>query len=262
MGVLNCTPDSFSDGGLYFGAERAVEKALRMAEEGAGIIDIGGESTRPGAEPVPLDEELRRTIPVVEALARQTDIPVSIDTTKAAVAEKALEKGACIINDISAMRFDEGMMPLAASSGCGCVLMHMRGTPETMQSMTKYGDVVREIRGFLLQRAQTALDNGIGESQLCLDPGIGFGKTFQQNLVLINRLDEIRIPGIPLLAGVSRKGFIGAITGAEARDRLWGTAGAVAAAILRGADIVRVHDPGAIRDVAAVAAAVRRESVQ
>ncbi|RJP28444.1 MAG: dihydropteroate synthase [Candidatus Omnitrophota bacterium] len=259
MGILNVTPDSFSDGGRYYESSQAIKQAYRLIEDGADLIDVGGESSRPGAEEVSLDEELRRVIPVVNEVAGIGKHIVSVDTVKYEVAARALEAGAAIINDISGLRRDRGIGELAASSGAGLILMHMRGTPRSMQSLVHYDDVVSEIRGALADQSRLAQELGVQREQIALDPGIGFGKTPQQNLLLIRCLEQLRVDELPILIGVSRKSFIGEVTHKKVDDRLFGTAGAVAAAILHGANIVRVHDVAEMRDVVAVAAAIDRQ---
>jgi len=262
MGVLNVTPDSFSDGGKFLGVEQAVNHAREMARAGADIIDVGGESTRPGATPVTVDEELRRVMPVVEQL---TDLLVSVDTTKAAVAEKALAAGARIVNDISALRFEPRMVNVVREAGAGLVLMHMQGTPQTMQQAPQYNDVVVEVRAFLAERIAFAEAQGLKKSQIAVDPGIGFGKTVEQNLQLLARLDELTSLGCPVLVGPSRKSFIGKVlapleTGPmrDSDDRLWGTVAIVAWAVTHGARIVRVHDVAEMADVVRMMEAVRQ----
>ncbi|OGW67974.1 MAG: dihydropteroate synthase, partial [Nitrospirae bacterium RIFCSPLOWO2_01_FULL_62_17] len=242
MGVLNVTPDSFSDGGRYLDPGAAVKHALEMVEEGADLIDIGAESSRPGAEPVPEPEELRRLIPVVQEVCRQVRIPVSVDTAKAAVARAAIEAGAAMVNDISACQADPSMANVVAETGAGLVLMHMQGTPRTMQQAPRYGSVVDEVREFLRARMQAAVQAGIAADHILLDPGIGFGKNLEHNLTLLAGLDAFQSLGRPILVGVSRKAFIGEVLGRRTDDRLMGTAAAVAAAVLRGARVVRVHD--------------------
>jgi len=249
MGVLNVTPDSFSDGGRFLEPDAAVKHALEMVEEGADVIDIGAESSRPGAEPVPEEEELRRLIPVVREVFRRMEVPVSVDTTKAAVARRALDAGAAIINDISALQDDPAMAAVVAEAGAGLVLMHRQGTPKTMQQAPRYGDVVADVREFLRERMQAAGRAGIAADHILLDPGIGFGKNLSHNLALLARLEELRPLGRPILVGVSRKSFIGEALDRKAGDRLMGTAAAVAAAVLRGARMVRVHDVRAMKDV-------------
>lgn len=242
MGVLNVTPDSFSDGGRYFDPERAVARGLEMAREGADILDIGGESSRPGAQPVAEDEERRRVEPVVRALARQTDRLISIDTSKASVAAVALEAGAHIINDITALRGDPYMADVARESGAGVVLMHMQGTPQTMQINPSYTDVVREVIDFLRARIAFAESAGISRECLAVDPGIGFGKTVEHNVALLSALLRFAELGRPVLVGVSRKRFLGALTGRDVHDRLVPSLIAMAFALMNGAQIVRVHD--------------------
>lgn len=249
MGILNVTPDSFSDGGLYSSREDAVARAHEMVEAGADIIDIGGESTRPGSEPVSLEEELNRTIPVIEAVASGTDIPISIDTYKSEVAKKALEAGAAIINDISGLRMDPEMIPLAAESKVPVVIMHMQGVPLNMQDNPEYEDVVLDIVKFLRERCLEAVAGGISDEMIIVDPGIGFGKTLHHNLEIIRRLEEFRSLGYPLLLGPSRKRFIGGVLGRETDDRVFGTAAAVSLAVEKGADIIRVHDVEQMADV-------------
>jgi dihydropteroate synthase len=258
MGILNCTPDSFSDGGRYVNREAAVTRGLAMVEEGADIIDVGGESSRPGADPVAEDEELRRVIPVIEELAKKCDVPISIDTMKASVARRALEVGAEIVNDISALTFDAGMREVVARFGAGVILMHMRGLPKTMQvGEITYNDVVGDIISYLEQRMEVAKEGGIPLDRIVCDPGIGFGKTAEQNYAILRRLSEFGSLGRPILIGVSRKSLIGAVTGEGPEGRLEGTAAAVTAAILGGAKVVRVHDVKEMRKVISVADAVR-----
>ncbi len=256
MGVLNVTPDSFSDGGRFLDPGAAVAQAEALVAQGADLIDLGAESSRPGSEPVDETEELRRLMPVIEALAPRVAVPLSIDTTKARVAQRALDAGACIVNDISALRFDPDMARVVATTGAGVVLMHMQGTPQTMQRTPQYDDVVSEVRAFLAARMAAAREAGIRPDQILLDPGFGFGKTVTHNLTLLARLDELAALGRPVLAGVSRKAFIGQILAREVGDRLMGTAAAVALAVERGARLVRVHDVGAIRDVVRMTEAV------
>ena len=258
MGVLNVTPDSFSDGGLYLDPGAAVKHALEMVDEGADLIDIGAESSRPGAEPVSEAEELSRLVPVVQEVCRRVSVPVSVDTTKAAVARQALDAGAAIINDISALLADPAMAGAVAKADAGLVLMHMQGTPQTMQRAPRYGDIVAEVREFLRARMQAAVEAGIAAGQILLDPGIGFGKNLEQNLILLDRLDAFQTLGRPILVGVSRKAFIGEVLGRRAGDRLLGTAAAVAAAVLRGAGVVRVHDVRAMQDVVRVIDAIQK----
>jgi dihydropteroate synthase len=248
MGVLNVTPDSFSDGGRYLEAEAAVAHGLRLTQEGADLIDVGGESTRPGAEPVGEQEELRRVLPVVERLAAAVEAPLSIDTSKAEVARRAFEAGAGFLNDVTALAGDPAMAELAAGAGVDVCLMHMKGTPRTMQEDPRYGDVVAEVAAFLEQRLQFATSRGIAEERIWLDPGIGFGKALEHNLELLRRLDEIVALGRPVLVGASRKRFIGALTGKPETQRLGGSLAAALIAFERGAAMLRVHDVAATRD--------------
>lgn len=257
MGVVNLTPDSFYDGGRYPGAAAAIARAFQLVQAGAEIIDLGGESSRPGAEPVSADEELRRVIPVIEGLAGKIPVPISIDTWKAKVAGRALESGAEIVNDISALRFDPGLAAVVARGSGPYIMMHMLGTPKDMQVRPVYRDVIGEIGEFFRERIAFAAAAGIDPSRIVIDPGIGFGKSLEHNLEIINRLGALKDLGRPVLVGVSRKSFIGAILNREPEDRLWGTAGAVAAAVMRGADIVRVHDVAQMKDLAAVIDRVR-----
>ncbi len=256
MGVLNVTPDSFSDGGRFLDPGLAVERALQMAREGAGIIDIGGESTRPGAAEVPAEVECERVLPVIRKLAGRLHCPISVDTRKALVAERALEAGAAIINDISAMTFDPEMAAVVASHRAGVVRMHMRGTPATMQRMARYRDVVGEVGRYLAQRAQAACAAGIAKSRIILDPGIGFAKKTSHNLKLLAGLSRLCRLGYPILVGVSRKSFIRQIAGAEQEALIFGTAAAVSVAVAAGAAIVRVHDPAPIAAAVRIAAAI------
>ena len=242
MGILNVTPDSFSDGGRYLDHAAAVRRGLAMAGEGAAILDVGGESSRPGAAAVPVDEELRRVVPVVAELARQTDCLISIDTTKAEVAEQALRAGAHIINDITALTGDLAMAGVARRHGAGVVLMHMQGTPRTMQEQPHYAEVVADVRAYLLDRVSTLAASGLERARLALDPGIGFGKTVEHNLGLLRGLPALAGLGFPLVVGVSRKSFLGALTGRAVADRLAPSLAALAFAVQQGAHILRVHD--------------------
>ncbi|HEX2161071.1 MAG TPA: dihydropteroate synthase [Thermoleophilaceae bacterium] len=255
MGVVNVTPDSFSDGGLYIDADAAVAHGEELADEGAEILDVGGESTRPGAEPVSEAVELERVAPVVERLAAAGAARISIDTSKLAVAEAALEAGATIVNDVAAFRFAPELAGLVADRGASCCLVHMQGDPRTMQADPRYGDVVAEVREFLEQRLAFAVGEGVAEEKVWLDPGIGFGKTVEHNLELLRRLDEICAIGRPVVVGTSGKGFIGQITGRPAGERLAGTIATNVMALERGASVFRVHDVGPVRDALAVAAA-------
>jgi len=249
MGVLNITPDSFSDGGEWTDPDRAVRHARRMRRDGADLIDVGGESTRPGARSIPAAEEIRRVVPIIERLAGEK-ILVSIDTSKAAVARAAFQAGARILNDVTALRGDPAMAKAAAAARVGVILMHMKGTPRTMQKKAVYGDVVSEILGFFREILKSAWSAGIERDKIMLDPGIGFGKSPKHNLEILRRLDEFRSLGRPLAIGTSRKSFIGRALGRQVHDRLSGTGATVAAAILRGADLVRVHDVREMSDVA------------
>ncbi|WP_456376718.1 dihydropteroate synthase [Thiolapillus sp.] len=258
MGILNVTPDSFSDGGKYLHPEAAVVQALQMAEAGAAIVDVGGESTRPGAAPVSVQEELDRVIPVIEALAARLEIPVSIDTSKAEVMRNAVQAGAGLINDVNALR-GEGAMQQAAQLGVPVCLMHMQGRPQTMQQAPEYNGVVKEVKTFLGGRIAACIDHGIPQRSILIDPGFGFGKTLEHNLELLRHLDELEELGCPLLAGLSRKSMLGTLTGREPGQRV---AASVAAAILvveRGASIVRAHDVAETVDALKVLEAVTRE---
>jgi dihydropteroate synthase len=258
MGIVNVTPDSFSDGGLFLDPERAIAHGRDLAAAGADILDVGGESTRPGAEPVDAAEELRRVEPVVEALATDAGpgVAVSIDTAKAAVAAVALDAGAEIVNDVTALRSDPELAGLCADRGCTVVLMHMLGTPRTMQDDPRYDDVVDDVKAFLVARIETAAAAGIAEERIWIDPGIGFGKTAAHNLELLRRLGELRDLGRPVVIGPSRKSFIGRLTGREVRERIGGTIAASVIALARGADVLRVHDVAELRDAVATAEAI------
>jgi dihydropteroate synthase len=260
MGVVNVTPDSFSDGGLYLDPAAAVAHGLELAREGAAILDVGGESTRPGAEPVGAEEELRRVVPVIEGL-RAAAVPaqISIDTSKAVVAAAALEAGATLINDVTALRADPAMAALVADTGADCCLMHMLGEPRTMQRDPRYEDVVSEVKAFLEERMAYAIGAGVGEERILLDPGIGFGKTAEHNLELLARLGEIVALGRPVVVGTSRKSFLGRLTrGRGTGERLAGTIATNVLAYERGASVFRVHDVAAVHDALAVAAATVR----
>ncbi len=259
MGILNCTPDSFYDGGRYATLANALTRAEQMIAEGADILDIGGESTRPGATPVPLEEELRRTIPVIEALAARYEIALSIDTTKSEVARRALQAGAHIVNDISGMTFDPRMPEVVAEAGALVVLMHIQGTPQTMQQNPTYTDVVREVRDTLAAHAERALQAGIPRERIWIDPGIGFGKRLEHNLELLRHLPELKSLGYPVLVGTSRKSFIGQLLGGlPPEERLEGTLATLVLAIAWGADVVRVHDvKEAVRAVRVADALIR-----
>jgi dihydropteroate synthase len=259
MGIVNATPDSFSDGGRFFAAEAAIAHGLKLVEDGADLLDIGGESTRPGSLPVALDEELRRVVPVVHALARQTKVPVSIDTSKAEVARQCLERGAAIINDVTALAGDPEMLDVAARYRAGVVLMHMQGTPATMQLDPRYDDVIGEIARFLAERMQAAEEHGIPGERVVLDPGIGFGKTREHNIEILARLDELQKLGRPVCLGVSRKGFLGKLLDRPLESRLPGSLAAVCFAQgKRAVQIVRVHDVWETRDALTVCAALQK----
>jgi dihydropteroate synthase len=258
MGVLNVTPDSFSDGGLFFDKETAIARGLKMVEEGADFIDIGGESTRPGSKPLGLDEELRRVIPVIEFLVKEVDVPISIDTYKSAVAKKAIEAGAQIINDISGLHLDPSLSQVAAKEDVPLVLMHMRGNPETMQKNIHYESLFSEIIQYLKDSIQRAESAGVDSEQIIIDPGIGFGKTVEDNLLILKNLQEFKILGKPLLLGTSRKTFIGKILNADVTDRLEGTLSSIVVGVLNGAHIIRCHDVIQARRAIAIADAVRQ----
>jgi dihydropteroate synthase len=257
MGVVNVTPDSFSDGGRYLDADAAVDHGLDLAAQGAAILDVGGESTRPGAAPVPVQEELRRVIPVIERLATAgLDIRVSVDTSKASVATVALRAGATFVNDVTALRGDPDIAGVIADHGAECCLMHMRGDPRTMQADPRYEDVVSDVKEFLESRLAFAVSQGIELERIMLDPGIGFGKTLEHNLELIRRLDELVEIGRPVVIGTSRKSFLGKLTGRDDPDeRLAGTIASCVIAYERGATVFRVHDVAPVHDALAVAAA-------
>jgi dihydropteroate synthase len=258
MGVVNVTPDSFFDGGRFCDPERAVAHALRLVEEGADLLDIGAESTRPGALPVDEREERRRLVPVVAAVAKAVSVPISVDTSKAEVARAAIDAGAIMVNDVTALRGDSAMVGVVAQAGIGLVLMHMQGTPDTMQHAPRYDDVVGEVAQFLAERVRFAIDHGVAKDGIVVDPGIGFGKTLGHNLDLLANLRVFTELGYPLLVGPSRKGFIGQLTDQSVEARGWGTAGVVALAVEQGANILRVHDVGPMKDVAKVAVAIAR----
>ena len=260
MGVLNVTPDSFSDGGQFLDTDKAIEHGLKMAAEGAAIIDIGAESTRPGAEPVTVDEQIRMVVPVIEALCKRIKVPISIDTSRSEVAKAALQAGAAMINDITALN-DERTGELAAEQQVPVVLMHMQGTPATMQAEPKYQNVVGEVLQFLLERAQRAEEFGIPKERIFIDPGIGFGKTLEHNLELLRNIDKFVATGYRMLVGTSRKSFIGKITGREKpSDRIFGTAASVALCVTGGVSIVRVHDVAEMVDVVKVANKLKIQS--
>ena len=257
MGVVNVTPDSFSDGGRFLAADAALEQALTLVREGASIVDIGGESTRPGSEPVSADEELRRVLPVIEALAGSVGVPISVDTMKADVARRALAAGATIINDVSALRYDDAMVEVVAGTGCPVCIMHMQGMPKTMQEDPRYDDVVDEVLRFLEERLTAIVGRGVREEQVMVDPGIGFGKTVAHNLALLDGLSRFTALGRPLLLGTSRKRFLGAILGAEPGERVIGTVATTVIGFLAGAHVFRVHDVRPNFEALRVALAVR-----
>ena len=254
MGVVNVTPDSFSDGGRFLDAAAAVAQGARLAGEGAEILDVGGESTRPGAEPVPEDEERRRVVPVIEGLAG-AGVQISVDTSKVGVARAALDAGATYVNDVTAFRAEPELAALVAQRGAECCLMHMLGEPRTMQDDPRYDDVVADVKAFLEARLAFAVGEGVSEDRVMLDPGIGFGKTVEHNLALLRRLDEIVALGRPVVVGTSRKSFLGKLTGREVGERLAGTIATNVLALERGAAVFRVHEVAPVRDALTVAAA-------
>lgn len=259
MGVVNVTPDSFSDGGRYGDAEAAIRRGLELVAEGVDILDVGGESTRPGAAPVPEAEERSRVVPVIRGLRERTGIPISVDTRKAAVAEAALAEGADIVNDVTALTHDARMLAVVRETGAGVVLMHMQGEPGTMQDRPAYGDVVAEVSAYLGERLQAVREAGIDPACVALDPGLGFGKTFAHNRRLLNELPALAVWGRPLLVGLSRKRMIGRLTGRSPSERLAGSLAGLVFAVLRGAHIVRVHDGAASLDAVRVAVGLSRE---
>ena len=248
MGIVNVTPDSFSDGGRFLDPHAAIDHALQLAAEGADFLDIGGESTRPYAEPVSADEELNRVLPVIDAVVKHTPTPISIDTHKATVAAAAIRAGAEIINDVTGLTGDADMLPLALATGAGVCAMHMQGTPQTMQDNPHYGDVVQEIYDFLEGRRDALLASGVDRAKICLDPGIGFGKTHEHNLTLMANIDRFHELGRPLLVGHSRKGFLAKIIGDKEANRDAATAGAAIAAAVQGVQILRVHNVRLVRE--------------
>lgn len=258
MGVVNVTPDSFFDGGRYATPDAAIRHALRLAEEGADLLDIGAESTRPGSDSIDEGEERRRLMPVVTAVAKAVSIPISVDTMKATVARAALEAGAVIVNDVSALQADPAMAEVVATTGAGVVLMHMQGSPRTMQKAPVYDDVVGEVAEFFRERMRFCRDRGIEQDQIVLDPGIGFGKLLLHNLTLLGQLETFVSFGRPILVGVSMKSFIGQVVGRPVEERSWGTAAAIALAVSKGAGILRVHDVKVMKEVVAMAAAITR----
>lgn len=242
MGIVNTTPDSFADGGQYLNSGSAVDHALRLADEGAEIIDIGGESTRPGSAPVSEKEELRRVVPVIERLAKRSEVALSVDTQKPVVAKAALDAGASIVNDVAANRESPQMWQVVAGAGAGYICMHMRGTPQTMQAKPRYDDVVLEVGGFFKKRLARLAEHGVSDAQVALDPGIGFGKTLDHNIKLLSRLNKFTITERPLLVGFSRKSFIGNLLGTPLEDRLPASLACAVCSVAEGANIVRVHD--------------------
>jgi dihydropteroate synthase len=259
MGVLNVTPDSFSDGGEFYAPAAALAQAQRLVEAGADVLDIGGQSTRPGAQQVSVEEELHRVLSVVQVVRSHLSVPISVDTTRAVVAQRAVEAGADMVNDISGGTFDPDMLSTVAQLGVPIVLMHMRGTPETMQQLTDYQDLMGDIYGFLEGQIAAAERAGISRSRLIIDPGIGFAKTLEQNLEILRQLPTFRSLGVPILVGVSRKSFIGRLVNQpDPKGRVWGTAAACCSAIAGAADILRVHDVLEMRDVCRVADAIWR----
>uniref|UniRef100_A0ACD5GYW1 Dihydropteroate synthase n=1 Tax=Desertifilum tharense IPPAS B-1220 TaxID=1781255 RepID=A0ACD5GYW1_9CYAN len=260
MGILNVTPDSFSDGGDFYGVENAIAQAQTLIDAGVDIIDIGGQSTRPGSEQISLTEECDRTLPIIHAIRQISEIPISIDTTRAAVAQAAVAAGADIVNDISGGTFDPQMLATVARLGVRAILMHIRGTPQTMQSLTEYDDLMGEIDQFLAERLQASEQAGIARSHLAIDPGIGFAKTYRQNLQLLRQLPAFQHFGVPILVSYSRKSFIYHILNQpNPKQRVWGTAAACTSAIAGGADILRVHDVPQMREVSRVADAIYRD---
>jgi len=260
MAVLNMTPDSFSDGGRFQEDDHAVAEALDMVQEGADILDIGGESSRPGSEPVSLEEELSRVVPVVAKLAGRVPVPISVDTTKAEVARRCLELGAAIVNDISALRHDPAMAEVVSHYEAGLIIVHMQGVPATMQHDPSYADVVEEVYDFLRRQTDAAVSYGIDRERIAVDPGIGFGKRVEDNLALLGQLSSFADLGCPIVIGPSRKGFLGTLLQRPVSEREWGTAAAVAAAVLNGAHVVRVHAVAEMRDVVRVSEAIRAGS--
>ena len=255
MGILNATPDSFSDGGLFLAVENAVDHAGQMIDEGADILDIGGESTRPGAQAVSIQQELDRVTPVIETLSSRFEIPISVDTSKPEVMQQAVVAGASMINDVRALR-EEGALEAAAECGVTVCLMHMQGEPRTMQEQPEYDDVVADVRQFLSERVQVCTDAGISVDNLILDPGFGFGKTREQNFSLLNHLDDLKVDGLPILAGLSRKSMIGQTLGLPVDERVHASVGLALLAVMNGANIVRVHDVKATHDALRMVEAV------
>lgn len=261
MGILNLTPDSFSDGGKYFQDKRkAALRAEEMVRDGADIIDVGGESTRPGSEEVSLNEELDRVIPVIKEISGNIDVPISVDTAKSEVAEAAIENGASIVNDVTGLKGDPRMASVISRTGVGVIVMHMKGSPRTMQLEPSYKDLMREITDSLKESIDIAVNAGVEKDKIVVDPGIGFGKTVRHNLTILNRLSELKVLERPIMVGVSRKSFIGAILNRNANERLIGTAAASSVAIMNGANIIRVHDTKELVEVAKIVDAILTES--
>ncbi len=258
MGVINVTPDSFSDGGLYFDKDNAVERGLELVKQGADILDVGGESTRPGSNPITPDEEMSRIIPVISEIRKKTHVLISVDTTKSEVAEAALEAGADIINDISAFRFDDRMPLIATETGVPVILMHMKGVPQNMQSNPYYEDLFQEIRCFLEERMATAEAYGIKRENIIIDPGIGFGKSLEHNLAIINNLNFLEGLDRPILVGLSRKSFIGKILNLPPQERVEGTIASAVLSVLNGAHILRIHDVQSVKRAIIVAEAIMK----
>lgn len=257
MGILNITPDSFSDSGKFFSPESAIKQAVQLEEEGADILDIGGESSRPGSASISVQEEMSRVIPVIEKIKHAIEIPISIDTCKSEVAKAAIEAGASIINDISGLRFDKNMVEVAKKHDTPVIIMHMKGEPKTMQINIHYDCVIKEIYDFFQKRIEFATNHGIAREQIILDPGIGFGKHLQHNLKILNNLHEFKSLGLPILVGTSRKAFIGQLLDRPVDDRMEGTLASIAAALYKGASIVRVHDVSAARSFLTITEAIQ-----
>ncbi|MGQ9653257.1 MAG: dihydropteroate synthase [Thermodesulfobacteriota bacterium] len=258
MGILNVTPDSFSDGGRFYDKVRAVEHGVKLASDGADIIDVGGESTRPGSESIPVEEELRRVIPVISALVKEVEVPISVDTCKSEVAARAIEVGAAMVNDISALRFDPRMVHVVAENQVGLVLMHMKGTPRDMQMAPSYDDLLNDISSFLHGRMLWAQERGVAPDRIMVDPGIGFGKTVAHNLTILKGLSHFKTLGRPIVLGTSRKSFIGHVLQADVGHREEGTAATVAVGIWNGANVVRVHDVAGMAPVVKMTDAIMR----
>ncbi|HHF52230.1 MAG TPA: dihydropteroate synthase [Candidatus Aminicenantes bacterium] len=261
MGILNVTPDSFSDGGIYLDKKSAVQKGLQLIKDGADILDIGGESTRPGSHPVTAEEEKRRILPVISEIRKKTDALISVDTTKSEVLKSALDAGADILNDISAMRFDPKILGLASKQDIPVIIMHMKGTPRNMQESPEYDNVIQEIKTFLKQRITDALTAGIKKNKIIIDPGIGFGKRLKDNLKIISNLSAFSELGFPILIGVSRKSFIGDLLNLSPEKRIEGTIASSLISILQGAHILRVHDVSSLKKAVIVAEAIMKEGV-